>query len=199
MIKWMLAIWSLVLLPSKTNLNIWKFTVHVLLKPGLENFEHYFTSICDECNCAVVWAFFGIAFLWDWRENWPVPVLWPLLSFPNAGILSAALSQHHLPRFELAQLVFHHLYSLCSSDQIRSDQSLNHVWFFATPWIAAHQASLYITNSQSSLKLTSIKSVMPSSHLSSPSPLAPNPSQHQSLFQWVNSSHEVAKVLEFQL
>ena len=35
--------------------------------------------------------------------------------------------------------------------------------------------------------------------LSSPSPPAPNPSQHQSLFQWVNSSHEVAKVLEFQL
>ena len=46
----------------KTSLNIWKFTVHVLLKPGLENFEHYFTSMWDECNCAVVWAFFGIAF-----------------------------------------------------------------------------------------------------------------------------------------
>ena len=48
---------------SKTSLNIWKFTVQVLLKPGLENFEHYFTSVWDECNCAVVWAFFGIAFL----------------------------------------------------------------------------------------------------------------------------------------
>ena len=51
------------------------------MKPGLENFEHYFTSLWDECNCAVVWAFFGIAFLWDWDENWPFPVLWPLLSF----------------------------------------------------------------------------------------------------------------------
>ena len=49
---------------SKTSLNIWKFTVHVLLKPGLENFEHYFTMVWDECNCAVVWAFFGIAFFW---------------------------------------------------------------------------------------------------------------------------------------
>ena len=68
---------------SKTSLNIWNFTVHVLLKPGLENFEHYFTGMWDECNCAVVWAFFGIAFLWDWNENWPFPVLWPLLSFPN--------------------------------------------------------------------------------------------------------------------
>ena len=68
---------------SKTSLNIREFTVHVLLKPGLENFEHYFTSMWDECNCAVVWAFFGIAFLWDWNENWPFPVLRPLLSFPN--------------------------------------------------------------------------------------------------------------------
>ena len=68
---------------SKTSLNIWKFTVHVLLKPGLENFEHYFTSVWDECNCAVVWAFLGIAFLWDWNENGPFPILWSLLSFPN--------------------------------------------------------------------------------------------------------------------
>ena len=37
-----------------TSLKIWKFVVHVLLKPGLENFEHYFTSVRDECNCAVV-------------------------------------------------------------------------------------------------------------------------------------------------
>ena len=68
---------------TKSSLNIWKFTVHLLLKPGLENFEHYFTSMWDECNSVVVWTFFGIAFLWDWNENWPFPVLWPLLSFPN--------------------------------------------------------------------------------------------------------------------
>ena len=68
---------------SKSCLGIWKFTDHILLKPGLENFEHYFTIVWDECHCAVVWAFFGIAFLWDWNEYWPFPVLWPLLSFPN--------------------------------------------------------------------------------------------------------------------
>ena len=68
---------------SESSLNIWKFMVHVLLKPGLENFEHYFTTVWDECSCAVVWALFCIAFLWDWNENWPFPVLWPLLSFPN--------------------------------------------------------------------------------------------------------------------
>ena len=37
----------------------------------------------DECYCPIVWAFLGIAFLWNWNENWPFPVLWPLLSFPN--------------------------------------------------------------------------------------------------------------------
>ena len=52
-----------------SSLTIWKFTVHILLKSGLENFEHYFTSVCGECNCVVVSAFFGIAFLWDWNEN----------------------------------------------------------------------------------------------------------------------------------
>ena len=39
---------------SKTSLNIWKLTVHILLKPDLENFKHYFISMRDECNCAVV-------------------------------------------------------------------------------------------------------------------------------------------------
>ena len=68
---------------SEFSLNIWRFTIHVLLKPESENFEHYFTSVWDECNGVVVWAFFGIAFLWDWNENWPFLVLWPLLSFPN--------------------------------------------------------------------------------------------------------------------
>ena len=48
---------------------------------------------------------------------------------------------------------------------ISSVQSLSRIWLFATPWITARQASLSITNSQSSLKLMSIKSVMPSSHL----------------------------------
>ena len=68
---------------SKSNLTNWNFTVHILLKPVLENFEHYFARVRDECNCAAVWTFFGIAFLWDWNENWPFPVVWPLLSFPN--------------------------------------------------------------------------------------------------------------------
>ena len=63
MIQWMLAIWSLVPLPfSKSSLNIWKFMVHILLKPGLENFEHIFTSVWDACNCAIVLASLALPF-----------------------------------------------------------------------------------------------------------------------------------------
>ena len=95
---------------SKTSLNIWKFMVHILLKPGLENFEHYFTSMWDECNCVVVWAFFGIAFLWDWNENtFSSPVATAEFS-KFAGILNAALSQHHLIGFQITLLEFHHLH-----------------------------------------------------------------------------------------
>ena len=87
-----------------------------------------------------------------------------------------------------------------SSVQFSSVQSLSRIWLFVTPWITARQASLSITNS-SSLKLTSSESVVPSSHLILCHPLLlllPIPPSI-SLFQWVNSSHEAAKVLEFQL
>ena len=86
--------------------------------------------------------------------------------------------------------------------QFNSVQSLGHVWLFVTPWTAAHQASLSITNSRSLFKLLSTESVMPSNHLiplSSPSPSVFNLSQHQGLFKWVSSSYQVAQVLEFQL
>ena len=84
---------------SKSRLNIWKFTVHTLLKPGLENFDHYFASVWDECNCVVVWTFFGIAFLWDWNENLSFPVLWALLSFPN--LLAYWVQRFHIIIFYL--------------------------------------------------------------------------------------------------
>ena len=92
MIQRMLAIWSLGPLPfSKFSLYIWKFSVHVLLQPSLQDLEHDLASMRNECNCAVVWLFFGIGLLWYWNENWPFPSLWPLLSFPY---LSAYWVQH---------------------------------------------------------------------------------------------------------
>ena len=79
-------------------------------------------------------------------------------------------------------------------------QSLSHVWLFAILWTAARQASLSFTISQSLLKLMSIESVMPSNHIlcRPPFPPALNLSQHQGLFWWVSSLHQVAKVLELQ-
>ena len=97
---------------SKSSLNIWKFMVHILLKPGLENFEHYFASMWDECNYAIVWTFFGITGLslgLEWKLTFSSPVATAEFS-KFAGILSAALSQHHLLGFEIAQLEFHHLH-----------------------------------------------------------------------------------------
>ena len=80
----MLAIWSLVPLPflkpawtsgSSRLTYCWSLAWRILSITLLA---------CEmECNCVVVWAFFGIALLWNWNENWPFPVLWPLLSFPN--------------------------------------------------------------------------------------------------------------------
>ena len=84
------------------------------LKPHLEIFEHYFTSIWDECNCVVVWTLFDIAFLWEWNENtFSSPVATAEFSI-FAKILSVALSQHHLLGYKIAQQEFHHLHYLCS-------------------------------------------------------------------------------------
>ena len=68
---------------STSSLNVWQFLVHVLLKPSLKDFEPNLASMWNECNCTVLWTFFGIAFLWDWNENWPFPILQTPLSFPN--------------------------------------------------------------------------------------------------------------------
>ena len=90
---------------SKSSLNIWKFMVHILLKLGLENFEHYFASLWDKSHCAVVSTFVGIAFLWDWNENWPFPILWPLLSFPD--LLAYWVQHFHSSIFQ--DLGFHNI------------------------------------------------------------------------------------------
>ena len=68
---------------SKTSWTSWSSWFKYCWTLAWRTFKRYFTSLWDEDNCVVVWAFFGIAVLWDWNENWPFPVLWPLLSLPN--------------------------------------------------------------------------------------------------------------------
>ena len=83
---------------------------------------------------------------------------------------------------------------------IFSVQSLSRVRLFATPWIAARHASLFITNSREFTQTHIHRvgdAIQPSHPLSSPSPPAPKPSQHQSLFQWVNSSMRWPKYWSF--
>ena len=77
-------------------------------------------------------------------------------------------------------------------------QLLSHVWLFVIPWAVACQAPQPSPSPGSLFQLMSIESVMLSNHLILCCPLAFNPSQHQDLFQWVSSLHQVAKVLELQ-
>ena len=95
----------------------------------------------------------------------------------------------------------YNLISIRSVVSLLSVQSLSCVQLFATSWTAAPQASLLTTNSWSLLKFMSIELVMPSIHLilSRPLLLLPSIFPSISLFKWVSSLHQVAKVLEFQL
>ena len=82
--QWMLLIWSLVSLPVLNPVCIsGSSRFPLLLKPSLKGLERYLASTWNENNCVVVWIFFGIAFLFNWDENWPFPIFWPLLSFLN--------------------------------------------------------------------------------------------------------------------
>ena len=95
---------------SKSSLNIWKFTVHILLKPGLENFELYFASVRWVQlwgSLSILWQFLSLGL--EWKLTFSSPVATAEFS-KFAGILSTALSQHHLLGFEIAQLEFHHLH-----------------------------------------------------------------------------------------
>ena len=95
---------------SKSSLNIWKFTVHLLLKPSTENFEHYFSSVRWVQLCgslSILWHCLSLGL--EWKLTFSSPVATAEFS-KFAGIVSAALSQHHLSGFGIAQLEFHHLH-----------------------------------------------------------------------------------------
>ena len=112
------------------------------------------------------------------------------------------ISHHPLPAGSYSFEIISALWPLLPDKAIKLSfvfviiQSLSLVWLIVTPWTAVKQAPLSSTVSWSLLKFTSIESVMPSNHpmLCHPaSSSAPNLSQHQDLFQWLGSSHQVAK------
>ena len=234
MVQWILAMWSSAF--SESSLNIWKFSVHVLLKLSFKDFEHNLDSMWNEGNCKIILMLFCIAFLWDWNENCPFPVLWPLLSFPvcwhiecstltalffriwkfswhyttSTTLFLVRLPKDHLTThfrmsgsrwvttpLWLSGLLRAFLYrSVQFSSVTQSCPTLCDPMNRNTPGLPVHHQLPEFT--QTHVHRVS-DAIQPSHLLSSPSPPAPKPSQHQSLFQWVNCSHEVAKVLEFQL
>ena len=140
-----------------------------------------------------------------------------LISLPLGPLCYAYCYQVHCFFPLLFEIIWYLSFSLTSQSPSRTGQgrwckylyilllfvvqSLSQVWLFVTPWTAACQASLSFTISQSLLKLMSIESVMLSNHLILCHPLLLLPSivsQHQGLFQWVGSSHQVAKILKLQ-
>ena len=127
----------------------------------------------------------GVAKSRTWLSNWTELNWISDLSYPTSLVL-------HLDK---------HIYITILIFTLSSVPSFSHVWLSGTPWTAARQASLCITNSQSLLKLMAIESVIPSNHLILCRPLLLLPSSFPSIrvFSNVSSSHQVAKVLEFQL
>ena len=124
---------------------------------------------------------------------------WSGLPFPTPGIFPTQKSNPrplHLLHSQVGSLPLCHLRS--PPFPFSSVQLLSRVQLFVTPWIAARQASLSITNPRSSPKPMSIESVMPSNHLILCRPLLLLPSVFPSI-KWVSSSHQVSKALEFQL
>ena len=108
---------------STSSLYIWKFLVHILLKPWLKDFEHYLASLLNECKKVLVWTFFGFALLWDWNENWSFPGLWSLLSFPN--LLAYWVQHFHSIIFQdLKKLSWN---SISSTNFVCSDASEGHL------------------------------------------------------------------------
>ena len=100
----------------KSNLNIWKFSIYILLKPSLETFEHYYGSLWNEFNCAVVWSFFGTGMKIDLSQScghcWVFQICWHIecstftassfrISNSSDGILSLCFVHSDVPKVHL--------------------------------------------------------------------------------------------------
>ena len=189
-----LQVWQLYARWSK-NLEVWEWQV---LNVSLKWHWYFFINIqmLMQLNCN------SLNFKFHLRGS-----IIKNLKLPWMLVISTKLPTHN-------NIIFNVMYLLLFSRSVVSDflwphglQHTRNLWasvqfshlrLTVTPWTAALQASLSITNSQNLLKLMSLKSMMPSNHLI-PFSSAFNLSQHQGLFKCVSSSHQVAKVLEFHL
>ena len=79
---------------SKPSLDIWKFLVHIMLKPSMQDFKYDLTNMGDECNCPMDSTFFGTTLLENWDEDWTFPLLWSLLGLPDSWHLHEPHHEH---------------------------------------------------------------------------------------------------------
>ena len=95
---------------SRPSLYIWKFSIHVLLKPTLKDFEHNLTNMESEHSCPVLQTFFSTDLLGNWDEDTFSSLVATTGFSKFADILSAVVQQPYLLGFEIVQLEFHYLH-----------------------------------------------------------------------------------------
>ena len=126
----------------KTSLDIWKFTIHVLLKSGLENFEHYFISVWDGCNCVVIWAFFGIGMKTDIFQScghcWVFQISWHIeCSTFTASSFRIWNSSTGIPSPPLALFVV----MLSKADLTSHSRMSGSMWLITPLWLSGSWSS----------------------------------------------------------
>ena len=146
---------------SKTSLNIWKFTLHVLLKPGLKNFEHYFTSTWDEWNCAIVWAlpFFGIGMKIDLFQSYGhrglCQICWHILcSTFTASSFRIWNSSTWIPSPPLALFIV----MLPTAHLISDSRMSGSIWVITPSWLSGSWKSVLYSSSVYSCHLFLVSS-----------------------------------------
>ena len=147
-----------------------------------------------ESWCAAV---HGVAKNWTWLSDWAELILFSTVAgkiyIPNNSVGGFPLQKHVILKVTNLDL------NIGSTKSVQ----FSRVWLFATPWTTCSTPGFPVHHQLAESTQTHVHwvgdAIQPFHPLSSPSPPALNLSQHQGLFKWVNSSHEVAKVLEFQL
>ena len=195
---------------------LWTVAFQVSLSVGFSKQGYWSRLLCPQVQGTYPTQGLNLCLLWLWHwqagslplvpPGKPILVFWFYLLTSYRFLFSYITATHTYITITLSKYVLHKsvfskysviTWSQLSSVQFSSVQSLYPI--LAVPWNAACQASLSITNSRRLLKLMFIESMMPSNHLILCCPfllLLLNLSQHQPLFQWVSSLHQVAKVLE---